>query len=108
VLRSYMRLLNPEHRLLIAQDGSDAIDLLESGSAPDAILLELDLPGLGGRELLTWLAEHRPALHRHTLVVTSVGTQPQYETFLRTFQGPVLHKPVRGDELLAEIARVLA
>ena len=31
-----------------------------------------------------------------------------YETFLRTYQGPVLHKPVRGDELLAEIARVLS
>jgi signal transduction histidine kinase/CheY-like chemotaxis protein len=108
VLRSYMRLLNPEHRLLIAQDGGDAIELLESGSAPDAVLLELDLPGIDGTKLLAWLAEHRPDLHRHALVVTSVGAQPEYETFLRNYGGPVLHKPVRGEELLAEIARVLA
>ena len=107
VLRSYMRLLNPEHRLLIAQDCGDAIELLESGSAPDAVLLELDLPGIDGTKLLAWLAEHRPTLHRHALVVTSVGAQPQYETFLRNYAGPVLHKPVRGEELLAEIARVI-
>jgi hypothetical protein len=40
VLRSYMRLLSPEHRLLIARDGGDAIELLESGAAPDAVLVE--------------------------------------------------------------------
>jgi signal transduction histidine kinase len=108
MLRSYMRLLNPEHRLLIAQDGGDAIELLESGSTPDAVLLELDLPGVDGTKLLAWLAEHRPDLRRHALIVTSVGAQPEYETFLRSYEGPVLRKPVRGEELLAEIARVLS
>lgn len=108
VLRSYVRLLNPLHRLMIAQDGGDAIELLQSGSMPDAVLLELDLPGADGRELLAWLAEHRPALHRRALIVTSAASHEQYEDFLRTYAGPVLHKPVRGDELLAEIARVLA
>jgi signal transduction histidine kinase len=108
VLRSYMRLLNPDHRLLIAQDASDAIELLESGSAPDAVLLELDLPGLDGRELLAWLADHRPSLLHRALIVTAVGTQPEYESFLRSYPGPVLHKPVRGEQLLAEITRVLA
>ena len=107
MLRSYVRLLNPLHRLMIAQDGGDAIELLQSGSAPDAVLLELDLPGADGRELLAWLAEHRPALHRRALVVTSAASHVAYEDFLRTYAGPVLHKPVRGDELLAEIARVL-
>jgi two-component system NtrC family sensor kinase len=107
VLRSYVRMLNPLHRLLIAQDGGDAIELLESGSAPDVVLLELDLPGLDGRKLLAWLQENRPALHKHALIVTSVASQPQYEDFLRSYSGPVLHKPVRGEELIAEIARVL-
>jgi signal transduction histidine kinase/CheY-like chemotaxis protein len=108
VLRSYVRLLNPLHRLLIAQDGGDAIELLESGSAPDAVLLELDLPGADGRELLAWLAEHRPELHQRALIVTSAASHEEYETFLRTYPGPVLHKPVRGDELLEHIARVLS
>lgn len=107
VLRSYVRLLNPAHRLLIAQDGRDAIDLLESGSEPDIVLLELDLPGLDGRKLLAWLAEHRPALHKRALVVTSAGAQSQYDAFLRSYTGPVLHKPVKGEELIGQIASLV-
>jgi hypothetical protein len=42
------------------------------------------------------------------LIVPSAASHEQYEDFLRTYSGPVLHKPVRGDELLAHIARVLA
>jgi signal transduction histidine kinase len=107
VLRSYVRLLNPTHRLLIAQDGRDAIDLLESGSEPDMVLLELDLPGVDGRKLLAWLAEHRPSLHRRALVVTSAGAQSQYEAFLRSYTGPVLHKPVSAGDLLDHIAQLV-
>ena len=106
VLRSYVRMLNPIHRLLIAQDGRDAIELLESGSTPDIVLLELDLPGLDGRRLLDWMAENRPTLYRNTLLVTSPSSDSRYEAFLRTYTGPVLHKPVHGEHLLAEIARL--
>ena len=107
VLRSYVRLLNPLHRLLIARDGDDAIELLTSGSAPDAIVLELDLPGTDGRQLLSWLKEQRPDLYRRALIVTSAASKAQYETFLDAHEGPVLHKPVCGDDLLAEIAGML-
>ncbi len=107
VLRSYVRLLNPLHRVLIAQDGGDAIELLESGSTPDAVLLELDLPGGGGFKLLRWLAEHRPALHRCTVLVTSLASHARHQAFLQAYEGPLVHKPVRGDELMAELDRVL-
>jgi signal transduction histidine kinase/CheY-like chemotaxis protein len=103
VLRSYARILNPVHRVLIAGDGRDAIEALDSGSEPDVVVLELDLPETDGRALLDWLAEHRPSLYRRTLVVTSAGSRPEYEAFLRSYDGPVLHKPVRADALLAAI-----
>jgi signal transduction histidine kinase/CheY-like chemotaxis protein len=103
VLRSYVRILNPIHRVLIAGDGRDAIEALESSVEPDVILLELDLPETDGRALLAWLAEHRPALRQRALVVTSAASRPEYEAFLRSYEGPVLHKPVRGDALLAAI-----
>jgi signal transduction histidine kinase/CheY-like chemotaxis protein len=103
VLRSYVRILNPIHRVLIAADGRDAIEALESGSEPDMVLLELDLPETDGRALLAWLTLHRPALSRRALVVTSAGSRPEYEAFLRTYKGPVLHKPVHGDALLTAI-----
>ena len=45
MLRSYVRLLNPLHRLLIAQDGGDAIELLELGSLPDVVLFSSTYQG---------------------------------------------------------------
>jgi CheY-like chemotaxis protein len=107
MLRSYARLLNAEHRIVIAHDGRDAIDMLESGSVANLAVVELDLPGNDGPELLTWLAENRPELARHTLLVTSADSEPNYTDFLRTHHGPVLRKPVRGESLLAAVAAML-
>jgi signal transduction histidine kinase len=106
VLRSYVRMLNPLYGVLIAQDGRDAIDLLESGSTPDVVVLELDLPGVDGRALLDWMAEHRPTLYRRTLLVSSPTADQRLQAFLRDYTGPVLHKPLRGDVLLEQIARL--
>jgi CheY-like chemotaxis protein len=108
MLRSYARLLNAEHRIVIAHDGRDAIDMLESGSVANLAVVELDLPGNDGPELLTWLAENRPELARRTLLVTSADSEPNYADFLREHRGPLLRKPVRGETLLAAIATLLA
>jgi CheY-like chemotaxis protein len=99
-------MLNPLYGVLIAQDGRDAIDLLESGSTPDVVVLELDLPGVDGRALLDWMAEHRPTLYRRTLLVSSPTADQRLQAFLRDYTGPVLHKPLRGDVLLEQIARL--
>jgi DNA-binding response OmpR family regulator len=72
------------------------------------VLLELDLRGSDGRELLGWLERHRPALRERVLIVTAAASDASFASFLREHAGPVLHKPVKGDELLAAIARVLA
>jgi two-component system NtrC family sensor kinase len=107
MLRSYARLLNAEHRIMIAHDGRDAIDMLESGSVANLAVVELDLPGNDGPELLSWLAENRPELARRTLIVTSADSEPNYVEFLRTHRGPILRKPVRGESLLAAVAALL-
>jgi signal transduction histidine kinase len=103
VLRSYARLLGSQYRLMIACDGSEAIDMLESGSSPDVVLMELDLPGADGRELLSWLDAHRPELARRVVLSTSSGGASSYDDFLDTYPGAVVHKPVRGEALLAAL-----
>jgi CheY-like chemotaxis protein len=107
MLRSYARLLNAEHRIMIAHDGRDAIDMLESGSVPNLAVVELDLPDNDGPQLLSWLSQNRPELARRTLLVTSEDAQPRYAEFLSVHTGPILHKPLRGETLLAAIAGVL-
>jgi signal transduction histidine kinase/ActR/RegA family two-component response regulator len=107
MLRSYARLLNVEHRIMIAHDGRDAIDMLESGSVANLAVVELDLPGNDGPQLLSWLRQNRPELARRTLLVSSADAQPRYAEFLQGHAGPILHKPVQGETLLAAIAGML-
>lgn len=107
VLRSYVRLLHTDYRIVIAQDTSDAIELLESGSNPDAVVLEIDLPGTDGRTLLDWLKEHRPALLDAVLLVTAAEGEPSYVDFFTNYTGRVLHKPVRGHELVTAIESIV-
>ncbi len=104
MLRSYSLLLNPDFRLITAQDGRDAIELLESGSEPDLAIIELDLPIAERRLFWHWLEQNRPELARHTIIVTGAASKEAYATFLASYAGPVLHKPVRGEELLTALA----
>jgi signal transduction histidine kinase/CheY-like chemotaxis protein len=104
MLRSYSLLLNPDFRLITAQDGRDAIDLLESGSEPDLAIIELDLPISDGRMLWDWLRENRPELALRTIIVTGAASKEAFANFLAGYNGTVLHKPVRGEELLSALA----
>ncbi len=104
MLRSYARLLSTEHRMLVAHDGREAIDLLESGSVADVAIVEL---GSGGAELVAWLSEHRPELVQRTVLVTAGSGDQERARFLQSYQGVVLHKPIRGEALLETLAGLL-
>jgi signal transduction histidine kinase/ActR/RegA family two-component response regulator len=106
VLRSYARLLGARHRVMMAYDGREAIDMIRSGSSPDVLVVELDLPGDEGRELLSWLESERPDLARRAILATSGGSNASTAEFLRSYRGPVVHKPVHGSDLLAAIDAV--
>jgi len=108
VLRGYVRLLHPDYRVIIAQDVPDAIGLLESGTSPDAVLMEIDLQGSDGRKLLAWLEQHRPHLRGSVLIVTAAAGKPEFADFLRDYAGVVLHKPAHGHELLQGMETTLS
>ncbi len=107
VLRSYARLLGTQHRIMVAYDGREAIDMIRSGSSPDVLVVELDLPGEEGRELLSWLEAERPDLARRAILATSGGSNASNAEFLRTYRGPVVLKPLHGGDLLAAIDTVV-
>jgi two-component system, NtrC family, sensor kinase len=108
LLRSYARLLNTRHRVVVAHDGRDAIETLESGTNPDLAVIELDLPGSDGMELMNWIAANRPELARRTLLVSSTNADARHTEFLQTYKGPIVNKPLSGEILLAAVARLLA
>jgi signal transduction histidine kinase len=107
VLRAYCRVLGKKCNVLLASDGQDAIDLLSTGSAPDAIGTELAWPDLDGQGLYSWLCRERPQLARRTVFVTADATSIRYQTFVSELENPVLLKPVNASTLMEAINGVV-
>jgi CheY-like chemotaxis protein len=105
VLRAFARTLDAHYDVLLARDGQEAIDLLQSGSQADAIIADVSLPEMSGVQLYGWLVKERALLAEHVIFVTAEEQKrpsPVAETGL-----PVLQKPVSRSELLAAVSGML-
>ncbi len=88
------------HVVSMAADGHDALALLERAERPDVVVLDLIMPGLGGREVAATL-RRRPDLRELRLVLmtgraTATCGWPEFDA--------VLEKPFGLGELLAAVA----
>lgn len=54
----------------IANDGFDAIQYLSGGYVPDFILLDMNMPRMGGNEFLEYYKEHA-LYHRPVFIISS-------------------------------------
>jgi len=108
LLRSLAAALRQRFHVLLAADGQEAIDLLESGSTPDAILCDINMPVVNGSQLYQWLLQHRPDLAHHVVFITSNATDHVATDFLTRDDKPVLEKPVTRERLFSAIDRVVA
>jgi two-component system phosphate regulon response regulator PhoB len=90
-------------RVVVASDGAGA--LLEAGqSAPDIVLLDLDLPDLDGLEVLTALRRARPV---PVIVLTGRRGEADRITGLERGADDYVVKPFSAKELVARIHAVL-
>jgi len=106
VLNAYARALGRGCEVIMASDGQEAIDLLGSGTSPDAIITELALPDVDGPELWEWLGRERAELQERTIFVSAEATQQRYESFVEALSNRVLTKPVTGGALLSALNEV--
>jgi signal transduction histidine kinase/ActR/RegA family two-component response regulator len=107
LLRSLATALRQRFHVLLAADGQEAIDLLESGSTPDAILCDINMPVINGFELYDWLLENRPNLARHVVFITANAADEIASSFFSRVEKPVLEKPVTRERLLSAIDRIV-
>lgn len=79
--------------------GSEAIEELTFEPLPDALILDLRLPGVDGWAVLAWLSRQRGLRHLPVIVVSGAPTE---HIELAVTRGVVacLHKPVRPADLL--------
>jgi CheY-like chemotaxis protein len=104
VLSAYARALGRTCDVLMAGDGREAIDLLRSGSNADALVTEIELPEVNGKELYEWVLRERPALAKHTVFVSAQATLQRYDAFVSELANPVLVKPVTTSALLSALS----
>ena len=96
------------HEVLEAASGEEALDALEVGPRPDAVLLDIRMPGIDGWEVLRRVRAH--PLHSSLPVVVFTahlsaredpsGDLPSYDRFLT--------KPFEPDDLLGAIEEAMA
>ena len=88
VLSAYARALGRSCDVLMAGDGREAIELLSSGSNADALVTELALPEVDGKELYEWLLRERPELASRTVFVSAQATLQRYDSFVSELAEP--------------------
>jgi two-component system, cell cycle sensor histidine kinase and response regulator CckA len=94
------RLREDGYRVIEASDGRLALTVLASGRRIDLLVTDMVMPHMGGLELaqvVKWI-RHPPIL----LFMSAYDFEPS------TVPGPLLRKPVRPSELVAEVRRLLA
>ncbi len=96
-LRS-VKLLND---LKTAEDGEEALELLQGGTRPDLILLDLNMPGMNGHEFLQ-VVKTDPELK--TIPVVILTSSVQEDDVARSYENHCagyIRKPVDLDGLVA-------
>ena len=99
------------HEALTAEDGEQALRLATDES-PDLILLDIELPGLSGLDILKRLAEKRSGFPPQTvpevIVITAFGTIDRAVEAIRLGACDFLTKPFEPDHLSIVIEKAMA
>ncbi len=82
-------------------DGCSAIEVMDSGFAPDAVLLDYMMPRMDGAACHEILRERWPRVP--VLMVTAAGRLPKLDGLWGT-----LHKPFEMDDLIDTVRRMVA
>src|SRR5262245_1211773 len=90
--------------VVTAPDGAKALDMFRSGGPYDVLLLDEEMPGLTGRQLLGKLREQGVGV---TALLISGNLELSGEERTALGVGPVLRKPIALDDLTRELRRVI-
>lgn len=94
------------HEVVGAESGEDAVLMLEQRDKklPEAILLDLTLPGMSGGHLLQWL-KHDPRTRKLPVVVITGVADVRAQ--LEVLPDRILSKPVSPEELAQVLQDIL-
>ncbi|NUN49397.1 MAG: response regulator [Candidatus Brocadiae bacterium] len=98
--------LSADVTLVECDSGAAALSALESGEF-DAVLCDLRLRDMSGRDIHAWIRTHREGLLKRFVVLTGDTHGEETLGFLEEFRTPCLTKPFDLDELRERVLSML-
>ncbi len=95
---------SPHHRLDVARDGTEALDLLyerrntQSSVRPDLVILDVNLPKRSGHEVLTAMKQDVDLRRIPVLILTTSSAEADVHRAYQEHANAYLQKPKESDE----------
>jgi len=106
--RRIVRVLEPDHDVVVVTNGREALDPIVGGERFDLVLCDLRLPGVTGMDLYERLHTIAPELVGCMVFMTAGACTPEAAAFLGRPGIARLDKPFRLDELRRTVREHLA
>ncbi len=109
VLSGFRRhLQNDDLSIEFALSGGQALRRMLSDRPPDVVVCDMLLPDISGVEVYQRAVAAEPSYRHRFAVATGASGSPGVASFLATFSGPVLHKPVEPAQLSQAVRTCLS
>lgn len=92
------------YEVTLAQDGSQAWEIIQGENPPQLMLLDWNMPGYTGPEICAKLREQYPATNPYVILLTAKDTKEEIVRGLDSGANDYVAKPFDPAELLARIA----
>jgi CheY-like chemotaxis protein len=99
LLRVLARRLSNQYEVRTASDGIEAKEILESGFVPHAILCDIVMPRMDGREFYEWLGTFDQRLQGRVILMTGGTLSADRADFIRDESRTVLSKPLSFESI---------
>lgn len=100
-------ILSSNYLVESAENGVEALSLLQNGYMPDLIVSDLMMPVLGGKDLVDQLKASGAFKHIPIIILSSIDKTDEKIKLIKMGADDYLEKPYNPSELLVRIEKLL-
>jgi len=90
-----------------AQNGSEAVEILEQQNSFDLVITDLNMPEMDGQQLVEYIRQDMNDAYLPVLVVTSAGNDPRLDNVQQAGVSAICDKPFEPQSIKEILYRVL-
>jgi CheY-like chemotaxis protein len=107
MVREALKAIGATNNLTIVSDGEEALEHLRAAERPGLILLDLNLPRMGGIEFLDALRRDERLSHLPVVVLSTSAHEPDVAACYKLWVAGYMVKPMEHQEFVGQIRAIL-